>query len=61
MEILIGILIGVFLTAALSTVFWIICAMFNYNEKQLKFYAKLLLCSIVIIVISFMYVMISKL
>ena len=54
MEILLGILIGAFMSAALSAIFWIICIIFNFNTKRLNFYTQLLLYSLLIAVISFM-------
>lgn len=57
MDILIGIIIGAFMSAVLSAEFWMIGDIFNYNEKQLRFYSKLFWYSLVIAVISFMCIM----
>lgn len=54
MDILIGILIGAFISAALSGTFWLICVIFNFNTKRLNFYTQLLIYSLLIAVISFM-------
>ena len=61
LSILIGILIGAFMSAAFSAEFWILCAMFNYNEKRLRFYSKLFWYSLVIAVISFWCIIFIKL
>lgn len=53
MDILIGILIGIFITAALSSIFSIICVIFNFNTKRLNFYTKMFLISLLTAVISF--------
>lgn len=60
MDILIGILIGAFISAALSAIFWIICVIFNFNTKRLNFYTQLLLYSLLIAVISFMCIILIK-
>lgn len=58
MEILIGILIGAFISAALSAIFWIICVIFNFNTKRLNFYTQMFLYSLLFAVISFMCIII---
>jgi hypothetical protein len=62
MDILIGILIGTFILAALSAdlslIFLIICMLFN--TKRLNFYTQLLLYSLLIAFISFMCIIIIK-
>ena len=60
MEILIGILIGAFMSAALSAIFWIICVIFNFNTKRLNFYTQMFLYSLLIAVISFMCIILTK-
>lgn len=60
MEILIGILIGAFVSAALSATFWIICVIFNFNTKRLNFYTQLLIYSLLVAVISFMCMILIK-
>lgn len=60
MEILIGILIGAFMSAALSAIFWIICVIFNFNTKRLNFYTQMFLYSLLIAVISFMCIILIK-
>lgn len=54
LDILIGILIGAFVSVALSAIFWIMCAIINYNAKRLNFYTQLILYLLLIAVISFM-------
>ena len=55
-----GILIGAFISAALSATFWIICVIFNFNTKRLNFYTQLILYSLLIVVISFMCIILIK-
>jgi hypothetical protein len=55
-----GILIGTFVSAALSVTFWIICVIFNFNKKRLNFYTQMLLYSLLIAVISFMCIILIK-
>lgn len=59
-DIFIGILIGAFMSAAFSAELWILCAMFNYNEKRLRFYPKLFWSSLAIAVISFWCIILIK-
>ena len=60
MDILIGILIGAFISAGLSATFWNLCAIFNYNEKRLRFYTRLLRYSLYIAFISFCCIILIK-
>lgn len=60
LDILIGILIGAFISAALFFEFWIMCAIINYNAKRLNFYTQLILYSLLIAVISFPCIILIK-
>ena len=62
MEILIGILIGVFIIAVLSATFsfLIICGILNYTTKGLKFYTQLILYSLLVAIISFICIILIK-
>ena len=55
MEILIGILIGICITAALSASFsfWMICGILSFNTKRLNFYNQVMIYSLLVAIISF--------
>ena len=59
-DILIGLIIGAFMSAALSAGFWMIGDVFNYNEKQSRLYSKLFWYSLVIAVIIFLCIILIK-
>ena len=61
MDILIGILIGVFISAALSSIgFGVGCVISYFNTKRLNFYTQGLLYSLLVAFISFMCIVCIK-
>lgn len=60
MDFLIGMIIVALMSAVLSAWSWLRGDVFNYNEKQLRFYSKLFWYSLIIAVIIFLCIILIK-